>query len=223
MPPGSDWINDELVGGKPLYYLTKKDRMLVYTDLIRFSSGETGLNNLTITLENRDGNVIPAKFETVVEEDKQVVLIDIHAIPEDLYTVKLSDPKPFEKEFSFYRLSRHYSRPDLIIDLGVKSDNDTYSMTAANGSLISPDTGKLYELRFRNRFTQWRYLGERFSNKPVTGPHPLTKKGFIHVSVADDNGDTMEDLPNPSARMIKAEHPNDDPKHYDVISEIFIH
>jgi len=78
-------------------------------------------------------------------------------------------------------------------------------------------------VRFRNRFTKWRYLGEKFSNKPEVGPHPLTKKGLVDVSATDGNGNTVEDLPNPNTRMVKTEHPVNDNQHYDVISEIYIH
>jgi len=216
--PGADWINDELVGGKPLQYLTKKDLLPVYTDSLRYNTGETGLN-LAITINNRWGDTVTPKFETVTESNKITALVDLHLLPEDFYTIKLEDAaKPYSKEFSFFH-SNYDAGADALLDISVSSDDATYNTTDADGSLREP----VYELRFCNRFTKWRYLGEKFSNKPEIGPHPLTRLGFMDVSAPDADGNQVEDLPNPNIRMIKTEHPPADNQHYDVISEIYVH
>jgi hypothetical protein len=217
--PGADWINDPLVGGNPLHYLTKKDLLRVYSDRLRFNTEQTGELNLTITVKDRWGNTVTPKFETTTENDKVIVLVDLHLLPEDLYTIKLEDlAKPYSEAFSFFHLQND-TGPDVIVDLSIKSEDAAYNMTDGAGALLEP----VYELRFRNRYAQWRYLGEKFSNKPETGPYPLTRLGLIDVTVNDANGDPVEDLPNPNIRMIKTEHPVNDSNHYNVVSEIYIH
>lgn len=216
--PGADWTDDPLVAGKPLQYLTKKDLLDVHTGSLRYNTGQTALN-LTITITNRWGDTIAPKFETTTDDDKVIALVDLHLLPEDFYTIKLEDAAiPYTKQFSFYHL-QYDSSPDVILDLTLKSDDAAYNMTDGSGFLREP----VYELRFSNRFTTWRYLGEKFSNKPEVGPHPLTKKGIVDVSALDADGKTVEDLANPNIRMIKTEHPDDDNQHYNVISEIYIH
>jgi hypothetical protein len=54
--PGADWINDPLVGGNPLHYLTKKDLLRVCSDWLRFNTEQTGGLNLTVTVKDRWGN-----------------------------------------------------------------------------------------------------------------------------------------------------------------------
>ena len=216
--PGADWINDQLVGGKPLQYLTKKDLLPVYTDWLRYNTGNTGLD-LTITLKNRWGDTISPKFETVTEADKTVALVDLHFLPEDYYTIKLEDAaKPYSNEFSFFHANSDAGQ-DVVLDISVSSDDAAFNTANGDGSLREP----VYELRFCNRFTKWRYLGEKFSNKPEVGPHPLTRLGVVDVSAPDADGNAVEDLPNPNIRMIKTEHPAADNQHYDVISEIYVH
>ena len=217
-PPHADWINDDLVVGKPLQYATRKDLLPIYTDSIRYNTNETNLT-LTVSIKNRSGDTITPKFATVTENDKSVALVDIHFLPEDFYTIKLEDAgKPYSKEFSFYRLSAP-SNADALIDIIVKSDDAAFNILAGDGSLLEP----IYELRFKNRSTVWRYLGEEFTNLPVSGPHPLTKKGLVPVTVANKDGDPIADMPNPNVNMIKTEHPALDNTHYEVISEIYIH
>ncbi len=217
--PGADWINDPLVGGNPLQYLTKKDLQRVYSDWLRFNTEETGGLNLTVTIQDRWGNTFNPKFETLTENDKIIAFVDLHLLPEDYYTIELDDAlKPYNKKFSFFRLQND-TGPDIILDLSVKSDDPTYNITDVGGALLE----RVYELRFRTRYTKWRYLGQKFTNKPETGPHPLTRLGLIDVTVNDANGDPAEDLPNPNVRMIKTEHPVNDNKHYNLVSEIYIH
>ena len=218
VPPGADWMQDELVGGKPLSYATRNDLLPVYSDFIRFATGETGLT-LTVTIKNKQGDTIIPDFETLIENDKIVALVDIHLLPEDYYTITLDDAvKPYSKVFSFYRLLQTRDA-DALINISIKSDNVSYDIIAGDGSLKEP----VFELRFKNRSTIWRYLGEKFTNQPVSGPHPLTKKGVVPVSVKDKDNITVTDMPNPNIRIIKTEHPAADSKHYDVISEIYIH
>ena len=217
-PPGADWTEDALVVGKPLQYVTRNDLLPVYADAIRYNTGETGLN-LSVKITNRQGEVINPPFETATQDGKSVALVDIHLLPEDFYTIELKDPgKPYTKTFSFHRLLQTDDL-DGLINISVKSNDSTFDLTAGDGSLKEP----VFELRFKNRSTIWRYLGEKFTNAPVSGPHPLTKKGVVPVTVKDKDMNDITDMPNANIRMIKTEHPPADNKHYDVVSEIYVH
>ncbi len=76
-------------------------------------------------------------------------------------------------------------------------------MLDPQGFMRSP----VYELRFRNRRTRWRYIGKKFNDTSVTDtPLPLTRFGFIeNVTVKDKNGIPVTDLPNPTLSIIKTE------------------
>lgn len=216
-PPHANWINDDLVAGKPLQYANQQDLLPYYTDCIRYNTGQAGLN-LTVKIKNRWGDTITPEFIQLIENDKIVALVDIHFLPEDFYAIKLEDnAKPYSSEFSFYRLPPA-SDADALLDLSFKSDESTYNMTDVDGSLRSP----VYELRFKNRSTLWRYLGLKFTNLPESGPHPLTKAGIVEITIKDKDNNDVSDVPNPNIRMVKTEHPTNDNQHYDVVSEIFI-
>lgn len=217
-PPGADWAEEALVAGKPLQYVTRNDLLLVYSDTIRYNTGETGLN-LSVTIRNRQGETVQPLFETLTEAGKSVALVDIHLLPEDLYTIELKDPsKPYTKKFSFHRLLQT-DGIDGLINISVKTNDSTYDLTAGDDSLKEP----VFELRFKNRSTVWRYLGENFTNAPVSGPHPLTRKGIVPVTVKDKDMNDITDMPNANIKMIKTEHPPLDNQHYDVVSEIYVH
>ncbi len=216
-PPHADWVEDTLVAGKPLQYVTKKDQVPVYGDVVRYNTGEAGLS-ITVTVKDRQGNVLTVKSETVTDNDKSVAMVDINPLPEGLYTIKLEDAgKPYSKEFSFYRLDKK-SDADALIDICIKGDDLTYNIVAPDGSLNEP----VFELRFRNRWTKWRYMGARFTNLPESGPHPLTQKGVVAVTVKDKDSTDIADMPNAGIQMMKTEHAPADNTHYEVISEIYI-
>ena len=217
-PPGADWMEDTLVAGKPLQYATRNDLLPVYADAIRYNTGVAGLN-LSVSISNRQGEIINPPFETLTDAGNSVALVDIHLLPEDFYTIELKDPgKPYTKKFSFHRLMQTDDL-DGLINIGAKSDDSTYDLVAADGSLNEP----VFELRFKNRSTVWRYLGEQFTNEPVSGPHPLTKRGLVSVTVKDKDMNDVSDMPNANIQMIKTEHPPADNQHYDVVSEIYVH
>lgn len=68
----------------------------------------------------------------------------------------------------------------------------------------------------------WRYLGNDLSNEPESGPHLLTRNGFLNLSVNDENAVTINDLPNASVSMIKTEKPVAAPEYYNLVSEIYL-
>ncbi len=216
-PPHADWAEDELVSGKPLQYVTKADLLPVYTEAIRYKTDQAGLS-LTATAQNRRGETIPLQCATVTDSDKSVALVDIHNLPEGYYTVTLDDSgKPYNKQFPFYKLAKKGGMHALI-DISVKSDDASYNLFNGDGSFKEP----VYELRFKNRATVWRYLGAQFTNKPESGPHPLTSRGVVAVTVKNKDAEDVADVPNAGIEMVKTEHPDDDNAHYNVISEIYI-
>jgi hypothetical protein len=215
-PPGAGWIADPLVGGQPLHYVTGNDLLPVYYDYLRFNTGETDLNP-TVTIKDRVGNIINPSFEKLDDNNASVVLADIHILPEDFFTIKIADAaKSYTNEFSFYHLLQN-SNSNAVLDLSIKSDDAAYDMVNNTGFLLSP----VYELRFRNRSLPWQYNGEKFTAKPTTPPNPLTKFGFIPVSLKNDANKDV-DLPNPNIRMIKVNQPANDQQHYDLFTETFI-
>jgi len=218
-PPHGDWNDDTLVTstGKPLQYVNRNDLLPVYADTIRFNTGQAGLN-LSVSISNRQGETIIPPIETVTEDNKSVALVDIHQLPEDFYTITLADGVVYTNSFSFYRL-QSTEAADALISIRVKSNDATYDLIDADKSLKEP----VFELRFKNRWTIWRYLGEKFGNAPVSDPQPLTQKGTVGITALNSNGDSISELPNPNIRMIKTEHPSNDKEHYDVVSEIYVH
>jgi hypothetical protein len=216
-PPGAGWISDEKVNNKPLHYATGNDLLPVYSDLLRFDTGKKNLN-LTVAITNRLGIIINPEFETIAEADNTVLLADIHHLPEDFYTIQLTDAASlFDKTFSFYRLQKSFGA-DALLELSVKSDAADYQMIGAGGVLRSP----VYELRFRNRSLVWQYNGKQFTKLPRTDPNPLTRYGFIAVTLKND-ADKDVDLPNPDVRIIKVEQPAAANPQYNLFTETFVH
>ncbi|WP_257657866.1 hypothetical protein [Parapedobacter lycopersici] len=75
----------------------------------------------------------------------------------------------------------------------------------------------VFTLRFKNRYTFWRYIGVDFGANSVSDTTLLlTRQGFIPVKVKDKNGVlTTTELPNPAVQMIK-------PETNQVFSEIYV-
>lgn len=216
-PPGTDWINDPLISGKPLQYLNRQDLLPWKARLARIASGENGLNP-TVTLKNRAGITLQPNFKIIQENAADTVLIELQNFPADVYELEIDDPAiPYNFKQTFYNLSGT-ELPSGIIDFTARSNADDYSLIGADGSLRSP----VFEIRFKNRYSQWRYLGESFTNKPESGPHPFTAKGVIAVTVKNKDNVNVDDMPNPNIRMVKTEHPAGNEQQYNIVSEIYI-
>lgn len=232
-PPSDNWIDDDIVRGKPLQYAGVNDLLPVFTDMIRFNSGLAD-PDLTVTVTDAQGNNIPAETKFIKDKKgndpgKLIALTDIHLLNEGFYKINFKDGV-FDKTFPFYRLSKP-AEADMIVDLVIKGNTADYTIIDVDNDDTNDDDDSnndlmkspVFEIRFRNRATNWQYKGNNFSNNSVTGPHPLTKNGYINATVKDKNGQDVDDLPNPSVKMIKAKKADDDTNTYDTISEIFIH
>ena len=232
-PPSENWIDDDIVSGKPLQYAGINDLLPVFTDMLRFNSGLPDAD-LVVTVTDVQGNNIPVETKFIKDKtgnvpEKLIALTDIHLLNEGFYKINFKEGG-FDKTFSFYRLAKP-TEVDMIVDLFIKSNTASYTIIDVDNDDTNDDDDSdndlmkspVFEIRFRNRATTWQYKGNKFSDNSVSGPNPLTKNGYINATVKDKNDQDVDDLPNPSVKMIKAKKADDNTNTYDTISEIFIH
>ncbi len=216
-PPSAEWTNDPFVSGKPLHYVNENDLIPIYNNVLSYDSGQSGLD-LTITLKNSLNEALEPRIEKM-EKTNSCVDIFLHDLPEGKYHVKIEDTTiPYLEEFYFFHVQEPTDSIFGVLDLVIKSKNSNYNLLNTDGSLKNP----VLELRFKNRHTLWRFLGNNFNTKPETGPHPLTKYGYINVSVPDDSSTIVDELPNPDTNMVKTEFPLSFKENYNVVSEVYI-
>lgn len=218
-PPSNDWIDDTLVSGKPLHYLNENDLLTVYGNIFEYDTGNSGLLNLSITLKNSQNVSMNPPFK-LQDADSSVVLVDLSCYSEGIYSLQLEDTNAgYSENINFFLLKSAPDKIDGIINISIKSDNSQYNILSDHGAINSV----VFELRFKNRYTQWRFLGEKFTSAPVVGPYPLTKYGLTSVCAPDDSNTNVDDLPNPSVNMIKPEYDSIEKENYNLISEIYVH
>lgn len=156
----------------------------------------------TVEIKNSAGKVVEVKSDILPGEFRTIQL-DLHVLPEGLYSLHAeSTDQIYQDDLQFYLLQTQ-EVSFAILQCAVKSDSASYDMLDSQELMLSP----AYELRFRNRATHWRYVGNKFNASSVTnGAMPLTRFGVIeNVSVPDKDGTPVDDLPNPGVSMIKAE------------------
>lgn len=214
----SDWTEEKKAEGFPMYYAGGEDRMPVWMDHVNYSPGVSGLTP-ELTLVSETGPVLTVPFETL-PGDPPVFQLDLGRFPEGIYTLHAQSASPaWSDEIRFFL---HHGRetPFAMIHLAAKSNVEAYRIAGNDQELKSP----VYEIRFRNRATHWRYIGKDFDKESVTAePLPLTRFGVItDVAVPGRDGMMIEDLPNPSDTMVKTEALTiaEEEKYY---SEIHIH
>lgn len=196
-----DWITETVADSVPLNYANLNDRHSVVRGILRYKVSETGVTPST-TVKAASGAIITPEINILAGEYSTVQL-DMRGFPDGFYTIHFESQAPhYEDDIAFY-LFQQRSNPFGIISLALQSDNLDYNMIDANGFLRSP----VYELRFRNRRTYWRYIGKAFNANSVTeNPLPLTRFGVINnVTVKDKDGADVEDLPNPGYSPVKTE------------------
>ncbi len=188
-PPSNDWAEDTLVNGKILFYANKNDLFRVETDKLVFSFQQSDLN---IPVSIRNINNVNFKPDYAVLKDKNltVLTVNLKNLPEDIYYINI---EPYQKEFPFFLLKDNDSDIKAIIDISIKSNNTSFNVLNDDKTIRE----QIFELRFKNRYTLWQFLGENFSNQPTSGPNPLTKYGLINISVQDSNGQNIEDFQTP--------------------------
>lgn len=214
----SDWLEEKKTEGFPMYYAGGVDRMPVWKDHVNYCPDVSGLAP-EMKLVSETGKEFTVPFETL-PGDRPLFQLDLSRFPEGIYTLHAQSASPaWADEIRFFL---HHGReiPFAMIHLAVKSNVNGYRMTGDNHELRSP----VYEIRFRNRATHWRYIGKDFDQDSVTSePLPLTRFGVINdVAVPGKDGTMVEDLPNPLEMMVKTEALTsaEEEKYY---SEIYIH
>lgn len=196
-----DWIAEALADNVPLNYANLNDQHSVIRGMLLYKVSVADATP-SITVKTASGIIINPEINILVGEYR-TVQVDMRGFPDGFYSIHFesADP-PYDDDIAFY-LFQQRSNPFGIISLALQSDNPDYSMIDGNGFLRSP----VYELRFRNRLTYWRYVGKAFNASSVTEkPLPLTRYGVItNVTVKDKNGADVEDLPNPGYSPVKTE------------------
>jgi hypothetical protein len=197
----TDWRTEQLADNLPLQYVNVNDRHPLVRGIFSYQVKVANVEP-TATIKTASEITVTPKV-TMLAGDFRTLQIDMREFPEGFYTMHVQSAAPvYTDDVAFYLLQQRES-PFGIIQLNVKSDDAAYNMLDQQGFMRSPT----YELRFRNRSTCWRYIGEKFNDASVTdSPFPLTRFGFIeNVSVKDKNGNLVHDLPNPSLSIIKTE------------------
>jgi len=202
VPSGSaDWLEEKASDGMPMTYAGKKDRCPLVRQQL-FYRVKTADIEPEVEIRNALGTLIAVKSD-ILPGEHRTIQIDLRGLPEGLYALHVeSADHTYQDDLQFYLLQQQ-EVPFAILQLAIKSDDPAYDMLDAQGRLRSP----VYDLRFRNRATHWRYVGNQFNASSVTtDPLPLTRFGVIdNVSVPDKDGAPVDDLPNPEVVMIKAE------------------
>lgn len=220
--PVQDFTTDPKVNGNALRYVNRNDLIRTSGHLLQIDTGlQDRREHVVVEITNNSGNVITPRT-TLFEEGNTIAQIDFTAFPEGLYQVHLEDAgSAYSDDVRFY-LQRGKEPFDGIIQIQVKSDNASFDLLNNNGSIKTGNQFRSFELRFKNRATMWRYLGEDLSNEPESGPHLLTRNGFLNLSVNNENAVTINDLPNASVHIIKTEKPVAAPEYYNLVSEIYL-
>lgn len=195
-----DWLTEEGDANTPMSYANYNDRYLLvngfYTYVMKTKDAIP-----VATLKNSSGQIIHPRIE-VLPGDFYSVQVDMQQFPSGIYSMHIAcDAPEYHDDVHFYLLNES-EVPFGMIEIKVQSGQAAFNLLD-NQQLLSP----VYELRFRNRKTHWRYVGERFNENSYTlNPFPLTRFGFIEdISVKDKDNNDAENLPNPNDRMIKPE------------------
>lgn len=220
--PSQTFTTDPKVSGNALSYVNRNDLFRTSANLMAVDTGlQDRREHVAVNVTNAAGTAITPRI-TIIEDTNTLVQIDFTPFQEGLYNVHLEDAgSAYTEDVSFY-LQKENDNIDGIIQINVKSDNASFNVLNANGTIKEGNQMKSFLLRFKNRATIWRYLGANFDNMPESGPHLLARSGFVSLTIDDENTETVTDPPNASVHMIKTERPVAAPEHYNLISEIYI-
>jgi hypothetical protein len=197
----TDWLTEQSAANLPMQYANVNDRHPVVRGIFSYQVKNADTEP-TATVKTAAGITVTPKV-TILPGDFRTVQMDMRELPDGFYTVHFESAAPvYSDDVAFYLLQQR-ENPFGIIRLHAKSDDATYNMLDPQGFMLSP----VFELRFRNRSTHWRYVGKQFNDASVTAaPLPLTRFGFIeNVQVTDKDGHWVDNLPNPAVSIIKTE------------------
>jgi hypothetical protein len=200
-PVGSDdWLTEDGNANTPINYVNINDNYPVANGFFTYTMTEKDSYPIA-KIKDASGFTINPKME-VLQGDFYKLQIDMLKYPEGIYSIHIDSDNPaYHDDVTFYLLQSS-DIPFALVEVKVKSKQTAFDLTN-QGDLLSP----VFEIRFRNRRTHWRYVG-KFFNTPFIpdNPLPLTRYGNIEVMKPPDlENDEAIMLPNPSASLIKAE------------------
>jgi hypothetical protein len=220
--PSQSFTSDPKVNGNALAYVNRNDLIRTSGNGLTVDTGLQGRReNVTVSVTDGSGTLITPKV-VLIEDGNTIAQVDFTPFAEGVYTVHLEDAgSAYTEDVTFY-LHKGSNNSDGIIQINVKSDDASFNLLNANGTIKEGNQMKSFLVRFKNRETIWRYLGDNFDNMPESGPHLLARDGFVNLSINDENAAVINDPPNASVHMIKTEKPVAAPEYYNLISEIYI-
>jgi hypothetical protein len=200
-PTGSaDWLTENQGTDTPMSYINLNDNYPVANGFFTYIMKEKDSIPI-VQIKDAAGNTINPKMEILLG-DFYILQVDMLKYKEGFYNIKIDSNNPaYHDEVTFY-LMQGSNSPFAIIEIKVISRQSAYDLIN-QGSLTSP----VFEIRFRNRHTYWRYISKKFSSPFITeDPLPLTRFGNIEVLKPPEPEETETmSLPNPSVSLIKAE------------------
>jgi hypothetical protein len=200
-PTGSaDWLTENQGTDTPMSYINLNDNYPVANGFFTYTMKEKDSIPI-VQIKDAAGNTINPKMEILLG-DFYILQVDMLKYKEGFYNIKIDSNNPaYHDEVTFY-LMQGSNSPFAVIEIKVISRQSEYDLIN-QGSLTSP----VFEIRFRNRHTYWRYISKKFSSPFITeDPLPLTRFGNIEVLKPPEPEETETmSLPNPSVSLIKAE------------------
>ncbi|MBU2950217.1 hypothetical protein KO493_05875 [Tamlana agarivorans] len=218
-------------------YVTNADRVLLPAIFNYPVKKEQNITQLQVVLEDQDGNLIKSITKSSISPLQNVHLnfefIDETienpvAISEGFYNLKIKENGGSEISYSVYLNESLYVKNQLgIIDVRLDVTDSPFSLLDVDGYIKTrvENTGEytshpVYELRFKNRKTYWRYNKDpKFQAEDVSvdlNPHvvfePVTKKiiskkpkGLTRALVPFISGANEKILPYPKTPSLKVE------------------
>ena len=207
----SDWLTEEGDATTPLSYANINDSQMVVNGILSYTMKIQDARPAAL-LKNSAGNEVSPKTE-IIPGDHYSLQADLRSYPDGFYTLHVESPDAaYSDDLTFY-LVQNSETPFGLIEVKAKSDLAGYDLLD-EGHFLSP----VYELRFRNRRTHWRYTGKYFETPYIVpDPLPLTFNGHIEIIKPAEPEDTKTImLPNPSDPVIRPEAliKDDETKYY---------
>jgi hypothetical protein len=188
-PTGSaDWLTENQGTDTPMSYINLNDNYPVANGFFTYTMKEKDSIPI-VQIKDAAGNTINPKMEILLG-DFYILQVDMLKYKEGFYNIKIDSNNPaYHDEVTFY-LMQGSNSPFAIIEIKVISRQSAYDLIN-QGSLTSP----VFEIRFRNRHTYWRYISKKFSSPFITeDPLPLTRFGNIEVLKPPEPEETMKQL-----------------------------
>jgi len=216
-------------------YVTNADRILLPNIFYYPLKKEQNITQLQAILEDQDGNLIKSIDKNSAEPLQDVrlnfevideAIDDPIKIPEGFYKLKIQENGGPEIVYSVYLNETLYDKNDFgVLDIRLDETDSHFSLLDNDGFIKTriENTGQkkshpVFELRFKNRRTYWRYHNEAdFQAGDVTGDlnhhlvfDPVTKKiiskkpkGLTRTLVPFKSGANEKILPYPRTPSLR--------------------